>query len=133
MSGVTTQKATTFPIQTTVPTTATTLKKTTNPIETGSPSPTTNTCEPPGPINSRDILEGSCISITCSGGCIEIVKVLLSCSMSDGFSEKQKDFVAGICDGKEKCVVKADYTFFGEPVQSCSKPSTGSKLWIKLK
>ena len=133
VSGVTTQKATTFPILTTVPTTATTLKKTTIPNETGSPNPTTNpastptVCEPEGVINTRDVLEGSCIKIKCPGACLKIVSVLFGCKMSEGFSDEQRLLIEQLCDVNDVCVIRATNEFFGTNLE-CEKGT----LWLKF-
>ena len=92
-------------------------------------------CLPEGPLITRDEWEGTELSIRCPDGCIVIEKVLFACSMTDGFSEEQREIVERECSdvnekGKDECIIKATNEFFGTFLD-CEKHA--ARLWIKFR
>ena len=69
------------------------------------------------------------MDLKCTGGCIEIHKVLYSCNERNESASKQESIVNKICKGKEECQVTADRKTFGED-ECPGTPDREMNLWI---
>ena len=80
-------------------------------------------------MKQKDVVGcGGGIDLKCTGGCLQIYKVLYSCQEKEANKEQMKK-VKAVCEKKESCTVQASRTLFGNEECPDSEDSK-MNMWI---
>merc|ERR1719222_1874817 len=83
-----------------------------------------------GEIKQEDIVGcGGGIDMKCTGGCLEIHKLLYSCKEQNVSNEDQLKKVRDLCDKKENCTVEASRELFGN-TECPDSPDSEMVMWV---
>ena len=72
---------------------------------------------------------GGAIHLRCKGGCLEIKKILFSCTGQEEGNKRQLKQAKKQCDKKEKCTLQASRKLFGS-AECPDTPDSEMKMWI---